>query len=616
MGSTMQPKDQPHEESADSRRRAGGWPVPPWHSSSFPRRRAVARPTARRRSGRSSPSARRAISSGSSRRSGRWRGARPDRAGSRWRPARWRRRRWLRGGAGGAGAAARRRPASPPGRSTIAPGGTPTSAPAPSSPWSGWCCNTPELLPPALLARLRAAVSNAAPASGGGADAESLVVRRHREPADDRHWPAAWSGRSWRGRRTPPRRAAGGPSPRRSSSRARARRLVRGGEPGVPRAVDHRPAAARGLRAAAGGARAGARAARRAVRRLGAGAGGGLSGGRRRVRTSSVWSLSRQSSPWQSWAWLTAGIGDPTEINFMDRVELPVSRYRMPEEAVRLLDRPPPAAPLRDPRAAEDHALQAAPLQRRALRLRHAGLHPGRLADGGGAGLRVSGGQEIVATLYAESPPSPRSISGAARGRRRATTRRSSTRSTRRWRSKNVVLARLDTPGAGIGHAFLAPRLVGARAAGRTSLVSRCGDAYVALVTQGGWELAPAIDKYPGLLRRREQAGGAISPAPGWRCRAASRRAWPWWPGRRAEDGDFAAWKKRQAGGPRSRWAEDGEIHFTAATARAPTSSPAARPRFARQVRRGGGLSAAGRAVPRPRRRQGSGPIVRGLPER
>ena len=54
-------------------------------------------------------------------------------------------------------------------------------------------------------------------------------------------------------------------------------------------------------------------------------------------RTSAVWALSRRSSPWQAWAWLAAGMGDPEEINFMDRPELPVSRYQLPEGVVRLL---------------------------------------------------------------------------------------------------------------------------------------------------------------------------------------------------------------------------------------------------------------------------------------
>ena len=73
-------------------------------------------------------------------------------------------------------------------------------------------------------------------------------------------------------------------------------------------------------------------------------------------RTSSAWALSRGSSPWQAWAWLAAGIGNPEEMNFMDRPELPVSRYSAPRGRRPPAGRPAPAAALRDPRAAADHA--------------------------------------------------------------------------------------------------------------------------------------------------------------------------------------------------------------------------------------------------------------------
>src|SRR6185312_11580678 len=54
-------------------------------------------------------------------------------------------------------------------------------------------------------------------------------------------------------------------------------------------------------------------------------------------RTNGTWALTPRSSPWEAWAWLAAGIGKPEDINFMDRPELPVSRYAIPESALRLL---------------------------------------------------------------------------------------------------------------------------------------------------------------------------------------------------------------------------------------------------------------------------------------
>jgi len=120
------------------------------------------------------------------------------------------------------------------------------------------------------------------------------------------------------------------------------------------------------------------------------------------------------------------------------------------------------------------------------------------------------------------------------------------------------VLARLDTPGAGIGHAFLSspwstPEVVG------DAVVARCGDAYVALVTAGGWELAPASEKFPDYYgtdpkRRRDLAGSWVA-VPRRQPASVALIA-----GRRAEDGDFAAWKKRAAAA-RLTVGEDGAIH-------------------------------------------------------
>ena len=277
-------------------------------------------------------------------------------------------------------------------------------------------------------------------------------------------------------------------------------------------------------------------------------------------RTSSVWALSRQSSPWLAWAWLAAGIGDPQEINFMDRPELPVSRYQIPEGVIRLLadrGRQPPYE-IRERRRIE-------PAKRRSV---DAALYSyatpsyilGVAQSVGGLALRVSGGQEIAATLFCESPRfAPlylwsRSRSPAGDDAEQLNTLDQAVG------SRNLVLARLDTPGAGVGHAFLSPPWSKPEVTGDVA-VSQCGDAYVALVTAGGWDVAPAIERFPdyygqGDKRRRDLAGSWVAVP---RIQPASVALLA---GRRAEDGDFAAWKKKTA---KSRLeVVEGEIRFTA----------------------------------------------------
>jgi hypothetical protein len=281
-----------------------------------------------------------------------------------------------------------------------------------------------------------------------------------------------------------------------------------------------------------------------------------------KVRTSSVWSLSRQSSPWQSWAWLAAGIGDPAGINFADRAELPVSRYQIPEGTARLLA---------DRRRQPPYEIRA---QRKILHSRrrpyNAALYAyatpdyilGASQSVDGLALRVSGGQEIVAALYAESPDfAPLYLWSRSRTPESDDAAQLNTLD-QAVASRNVLLARLDTPGAGIGHAFLSAPWGNPEMAG-DAVVARCGDAYVALVTEGGWDLAPAIERFPDYYgtdpkRRRDLAGSWVAVP---RRQPASVALGG---GRKEEDGDFAAWKKRAAAA-RLTVGEDGAIHFTGA---------------------------------------------------
>jgi hypothetical protein len=96
-------------------------------------------------------------------------------------------------------------------------------------------------------------------------------------------------------------------------------------------------------------------------------------------------------------------------------------------------------------------------------------------------------------------------------------------------------------------------------------VVSRCGDTYVALVTAGGWEVAPAPRRFPGYFggdgesKATAPRGRADWTAAARRGRAFGRGdAWVAVPrrqparialdvGRAAEDGDFARFRERLA---------------------------------------------------------------------
>jgi hypothetical protein len=288
-------------------------------------------------------------------------------------------------------------------------------------------------------------------------------------------------------------------------------------------------------------------------------------------RTNGTWALTPRSSPWEAWAWLEAGIGKPEDINFMDRPELPVSRYALPEGAVRLLTerRKQPSYEILQRR-------RITPAKRRAV---DTALYTWATPDYilGAAqtvdnlALRVSGGQEIVATLYAESPEfAPLYLWSRTKQPESSEAEELNTLD-QAVASRNLVVARLDTPGEGTGHAYLAPPwsqpeiLAGAGNGGNVA-VSRCGDTYVALVTSGGWEIASAPARFPDYYgpadKPRRGLGGSWVAVPRKQPASVGMEV-----GRRAEDGDFAAWKKKVAAARLTLGAAgaDSEIHFTAA---------------------------------------------------
>ena len=206
----------------------------------------------------------------------------------------------------------------------------------------------------------------------------------------------------------------------------------------------------------------------------------------------------------------------------MDRPELPVSRYRIPEGVVRLLT---------DRRKQPPYEIRERRQDRR---------------------------PPSAATLTPRSTATPRrTTSWAPRSRWAAwpcaspAARRSWRRSTPRARefaplylwsrtrtpkSDDAERAQHARPGGGEpqpgarppGHARApASATPICRLPGRSPevmgdvLVSRCGDAYVALVTAGRLGGGAGDREVPRLLQRRQRAGAGNSPAPGWRCRAA-----------------------------------------------------------------------------------------------
>jgi hypothetical protein len=308
-------------------------------------------------------------------------------------------------------------------------------------------------------------------------------------------------------------------------------------------------------------------------------------------RAYSHWVLGTDLTPWRAWAWLVGGLtgsagsspgsagsdsslgssgapgsDTPEGITFLDWPDLAVSRYRVPAPVARLLAERRRQAP---------YEIRA----RRVIDLGHrrdldTALYTYATPDYvlGSAqavdGLRfgVSGGQEIQATLFAECAAFAPLYLWSRVDAPRAERWRSWAKQDLAMGHRNVVLARLGAgsgsgaagspgspgslgslgsntkPGSGaIGHAYLSPPWSRPEPAGDNALVARCGDTYVALVTAGGWEVAEAPRRFAGLY-------GAPGLAGSW---AAVPRRQPadiaLEVGRRAEHGDFAAWRERAA---------------------------------------------------------------------
>lgn len=258
-------------------------------------------------------------------------------------------------------------------------------------------------------------------------------------------------------------------------------------------------------------------------------------------RTYVHWALGATNTPWQAWAWLLAGIGDPREIRFVDAPQLAVSGYRPPAEAVQALARRrfEPPYEIRSRRTLQTGRRRPLDLARTSWATPDYVL--GAAQSIAGLSIGISGGQEIVAALFPEGGGfAPLYLWSRNRNPHED-----------RWKSwvgqdfaiaeRNRVLARLGRVGVpesnlgDLGHAYLAPGWSRPVAVSGSVVVARRGPVYVALVTAGGWQVARAATRFPDYF------GGD----------PAYRDAWVAVPdvqpasialivGRRAEDGDFA----------------------------------------------------------------------------
>lgn len=272
-------------------------------------------------------------------------------------------------------------------------------------------------------------------------------------------------------------------------------------------------------------------------------------------RTYSFWALSDRSTPWAAWAWMVGGLGNPDGINFMDRPELPVSRYEMPESVVKLLTERRRQAPYEVKERRRIALGKRKDLDTSLYSYATPDYILGTAQSVGGMSLAVSGGQEIVATLYAEgSEFAPLYLWSRTRNTQED-----------RWRSwmgqdqavghRNVVLARLGA-GEAVGHAYLAPAWSPPEILGDVA-VSRYGDTYVALVSPGGWDVAAAQERFPDYYGQSRSLKGAWVAVPRRQPATVALEV-----GRRAEHGDYETWKKRVASTRVA--AAEGELRFAA----------------------------------------------------
>lgn len=264
---------------------------------------------------------------------------------------------------------------------------------------------------------------------------------------------------------------------------------------------------------------------------------GGVPAGAR-SRTYAHWALGTRNTPWRAWAWFYAGMGDPSDVELGDWPDVAVTEYRIPDAVADLLAgrRGEGSYEIRERRRFDT-------AKRRSV---DAALYSWATPDYvlsaaqavGGMELAVSGGQEIHALLLPEGGTfaplylwSRVDASHAQRWRSRAAQEKAVAH-------ENRLLARLGGGGEP-GYAYFAPPWGAPEQVGN-AVVARYGDTYVALLTDGGWELAPAPQRFPDYFGRDKAYGGSRVAVPRRQPAAVALVA-----GRAGEVGSFAVWKER-----------------------------------------------------------------------
>ena len=271
---------------------------------------------------------------------------------------------------------------------------------------------------------------------------------------------------------------------------------------------------------------------------------GGIPAGPR-TRTYLHWAQGVRNTPWPAWFHYATGVGRAADAPLGDWPEIATSGYEFPDAAVELL------------RAGGAGAAPYAVRSRRHIRMQHrrdldaatsAWVTPdyvlGTAPAVDGLSLAVSGGQEIQVTLFPHgadfAPLYLWSRAGEPRGRR--------------WRSlagreqavgwQNLALARMGTAGEP-GYAWLAPpwsrpeSLAGSEGDGGEVLVARYAGTFVALVTDGGWDVAPAPRRFPDYFGDKASRGSWVA-VPRRQPAAIGLEV-----GRASEVGDWAAWREQ-----------------------------------------------------------------------